>query len=211
MNEVSWREAIDASRNGNDTLFSKAVSSNFEDYFSKAISNITQDKRVTKEIYISTMTKFWERFILCGEELPKSNINGYIFQMAKNAFFEIKRKQRTYKHSFIQSVDILEIVEKYNVIVSDAGSIDSTNLDQKEEITLQQIHTAVQSLDVRCQQIIEKNIIKNISLMQLKKELGITGTYNAIVQKKKRCLNALRKQLLSLFTSKSIKLEQTTT
>lgn len=210
MNELSWRQAIEASRNGNDTLFSKAVSSSFEEHFSKAIQKITQDKRVTKEIYISTMTKFWERFILCGEDLPKSNINGYIFQMAKNAFFEIKRKKRTYKHSFIQSVDILEIVEKYNHVVTDAGSLEATSVEQQEDITINQIHAAVQSLDPRCQQIIEKNIIKNISLTQLKKELGIDGTYNAIVQKKKRCLSALKKRLFTLLNTKSINLEQTT-
>jgi len=196
MNRKAWDKIVYEACNGNESLFNKAVTTNFHDYFSEGISKITQDDRLAKDIYIASMTKFWERFILCGEPLPDCNIDGYIYTMAKNAFFESRRKAKTYKHGFITSADNIEILEKYNTVVLENNSVDFDDSDEHEDESTRVLRQAVQSLDDKCKKIVEQNILQNISLTKLKEELGINGSYNAIVQKKKRCLNHLKRILV---------------
>lgn len=196
MNKETWQEVVYEARNGNETLFNKAVTSNFQHYFSEGINNITQDDLLTKEIYITSMTKFWERFILWGEPLPDSNIDGYIYTMAKNAFFELRRKAKSNKYGFISSTDHIEILEKYNAKVHEHRSSDFENPAANEEDSSEQLQLAIRQLDEKCKKIIEQNILQNVSLTKLKVELGINGSYNAIVQKKKRCLKHLRRVLV---------------
>ena len=207
MNEVNWLQAIKEAQNGNNVLFNKAVASNFEGHFYQALLGITHEETLVRELYISTITKFWERFVLQGEKLPESNVNGYIFQMAKNAFFEMNRKKQTYKHSFVTPVESIEIVEKYNSAISDSGSLDQFDSSEESDAIITQIHKAVQSLDETCKQIIEQNIIEGTSLNILKDELGINGTYNAIVQKKKRCLQALKRILTKQLNTTSFNIQ----
>ena len=208
MNEVNWLQAIKEAQNGNDVLFNKTVASNFEGHFYQALLGITHEESLVRELYISTITKFWERFVLQGEKLPESNVDGYIFQMAKNAFFEMNRKKQTYKHSFVSPVESIEIVEKYSSLVGTSGYLDQFDTTKEKDAMVVQIHEAVQSLDDTCKEIIEQNIVQGTSLTILKDELGISGTYNAIVQKKKRCLQALKRILTKQLNSNSFKFQQ---
>ena len=64
MNEVNWLQAIKEAQNGNNVLFNKAVASNFEGHFYQALLGITHEETLVRELYISTITKFWERFVL---------------------------------------------------------------------------------------------------------------------------------------------------
>lgn len=196
MNSINWREAIEAAKNGSDTLFSKVVAQKYESHFHEAITVFTKDKDFSRSIYITTMTKFWERFVINGEKLPETSIDGYIFQMTKNAFLIQKREGRSYKHSFIKPMDTIELVEKYSSKVAEHGSIENTESLGFDEEQCKVIHKAIKSLDKICQEIIEQNILNNVTLQSLRDELGLKGTYGAIVQKKKRCINRLRKILL---------------
>jgi len=207
MNREDWQHIVNEARNGNELLFNNAVTSNYGKHFYNVIVDITRDDQLTKEIYIIAMTKFWERFILWGEPLPESNINGYIYTISKNAFFEKNRKANTEKHGFIKSSGNIEILEKYHSHVHQSNSVDIEEIGKDRDESLHQLHLAIQSLDIKCKKIIELNILQNITLAKLKDELGITGTYNAIVQKKKRCLNHLRRLLQKEFQRKSSTIE----
>lgn len=196
MSNDQWIEAVEHARKGNESLFNKIVTSNFKQHFYNPILQITKDRGMVEEIYILSITKFWERFVLWGEELPNSNINGYIFQMARNAFFELKRKQSTVKASFIMSVDATEIYEVYGSFISENEAFAETTSDSDQHVLLKSVFDAMGQLDPLCHDIIEKNILEDNLLKTIKEELALTGTYNSIVKKKKRCIKKL-KQLLN--------------
>jgi len=86
MSNDLWIEAVESARLGNEKLFNRVVSSSFQKHYYKPILRMTKDKNIVEEIYILSITKFWERFVLHGEAMPQTNISGYIFQMARNAF-----------------------------------------------------------------------------------------------------------------------------
>ena len=195
MSNDQWIEAVENARMGNESLFNKVVTSNFKQHFYTPILHITKDKGMVEEIYILSITKFWERFVLWGEELPQSNIQGYIFQMARNAFFEVKRKQSTIKASFIMSVDATEIYEVYGAYVSENEAYTDTTTDSDQHVLLRSVFDAMGQLDPLCHEIIEKNILENNLLKTIKEELALSGTYNSIVKKKKRCIKKLKELL----------------
>ncbi len=211
MNSDNWRKAIEDAKNGNDTLFSKVVNHKYNSHFNEAIAIITKDKDLSRSLYTTTMTTFWERFVIQGEKLPNTNIDGYIFQMAKNAFILHKRQVQSYKHSFVQPMDTLDIIQKYSSVVNEQGSVDHTQSLQFEEERNKLIHNAVRSLDKICKEIVEQNILNNVTLKTLRQELGLKGTYSAIVQKKKRCIRRLKNLLLKEFkNNKTFSLENLT-
>lgn len=193
MSNEDWIEAVNRAREGDDRLFNKVVSSRYKQHFCDSILAITKGLDAAEEIYILSITKFWERFILGGEELPDSNINGYIFQMARNAFFEKKRKQTTTKASMTVSLDATEVYKTYISYVNGNKSItDAVSSDSQRVVVLRAVFDALAKLDPLCSQIIEKNILENNLLKTVKEELALTGTYNSIVKKKKRCIKKLR-------------------
>lgn len=91
MNRENWKNIVYEVRNCNEALFNKAFTSNFHEHFYKAIQKTVQYEALTRDIYNSTMPKFWERFILMGEDLPESNIDGYTYLGSRNTFYELKR------------------------------------------------------------------------------------------------------------------------
>jgi len=207
MSNELWKEAVEKARLGNENLFNKIVASNFQKHFYEPILRMTNDKSIVEEIYILSITKFWERFVLWGEELPHSNITGYIFQMSRNAFLEIKRKQSTIKASSIITVDTTEMYETYSTYVTENESYVENPLKADETVLLKSVFEVMTLLDPLCKNIIEKNILESRRLKTIKEELAISGTYNSIVQKKKRCIKKLKRLLNTHISTHSITLE----
>ncbi len=203
MNREAWQHIVYEARTGNDALFSKAVTSNFEEHFYTAINQTVQDEALTRDIYNSTMLKFWERFILRGEDLPESNIDGYIYQMSRNAFYELRRQKTNQRNLNTVTIESQEIIERYAGDTTNYESLEAkenrTEVMKKEEI----LHNIISGLDPTCQEIIKKNMLQGVSLVNVKEEIALYGTYNAIVQKKKRCMNMLSKRLKLAFKEKN--------
>jgi len=205
MNREVWEHIVQEARNGNETLFNKAVSTTIYNHFYDLIIKKVRDENLTQEIYNLTMYKFWERFILKQEKLPKSNIEGYVYQMSRNAFYEIKREQHRRRNFNSVSIKSQELVEKFKDAHNDNLELNAKLQDQMN-LKLFQI---VQSLDETCQKIINLNIIDGQSLVKLKEEVAVNGSYNAIVQKKKRCIKAMYRRLYAAIQEKKYILPET--
>lgn len=208
MNREAWLHIVQEARNGNETLFNRVVTSNFREHFYKSIIKIVHDEDLTMEIYNSTMFKFWERFIHKGEDLPGSNIDGYIFQMSRNAYYEIGRQRNNQRNLNTVSMESQEIIEKYKDVQIADDRIYKEFAESDDMKMHRVLFDIVQSLDEVCQQIIRRNIIDEQSLVKLKEELKMYGSYNAIVQKKKRCMNMLTKLLTRAIKEKKYILPQ---
>ena len=208
MNRKAWLQIVQEAKNGNEALFSKAVTSNFEEHFYKSILKVVQDKCLTHEIYNSTMLKFWERFIRNDEDLPESNIDGYIFHMSRNAFYEIRRQHNNQRNLNAVSMESQEIVEGYKDIHA-GGNLLYGEHPENEGLNRKQIlFNIVQSLDETCQKIIHQHVLDGRSLVKIKEEIQLYGSYNAIVQKKKRCIKTLSKRFRAAIKEKKYILPQ---
>ena len=194
MNREAWQHVVSEARNGNTALFNKAVTSNFQEHFYKSILKTVQEKDLTREIYNSTMLKFWERFIINGEDLPESNIDGYIFQMSRNAFYEIRRQRSNKRNLNTVSMESQDIIEKFKAIKNEGNHSYGNTISEEQDLKMHRVlFQTVQKLDKVCQQIIHQHVMEEETLVKLKEELSSYGSYNAIVQKKKRCIDSLRR------------------
>ncbi len=151
--------------------------------FLKAKTQSTDDAR---EICSMVITKFWERFVVRGEEIPK-NVNGYIYTMAHNAFINFSKvKDRMMKQHVELKTDRLN-----NIFVSDGDSM-STGGKQEEEKMYTALESAFAKLGEKCRKLIKMNVYEKKKIKDIHQELGIP-TANAATKKKVSCINNLRK------------------
>jgi len=204
MIQEKWKTAIDLARNGKEITFNSLVNEMYENHFFVAIQKITKDNSVTREVYTRAITKFWERFILKGEKLPSTNINGYIYNMSRNAFIDIKRQQQRNKECEFCSKQALNLARDYTLVTKNAHTFNgSTYKDEQDdyEFKMKLLQDSISQLEGTCQEIIRRNVYEGELLKDLKLELGFTGTYQSIVEKKKRCMRRLSKLMFAALES----------
>lgn len=204
MTHEKWKTAIDLAREGKELSFNSLVNDMYENRYYQAIQKLTKDTFVTREVYTMAITKFWERFILKNDLLPSTNINGYIYNMCRNAFIDIKRQEQRKKECEFCSKQALNMARDYTVIMKNPhayeGSVHKEEQDDYE-LKMKLLQQSISQLEERCQEIIRRNVFEGELLKDLKSELGFTGTYQSIVEKKKRCMRRLSKLMFSALES----------
>lgn len=204
MLELNWKTVVELARSGNEGYFNKYVTEMYDDHFYQHINKFTGDPTLTREVYTSAMAKFWERFILNREPLPKSNIKGYIYKMSKNAFIDIKRQIKRKKECELYSKQALHVARDYSQYFKsdDMQQFGSYRAAQNEhDRKLFVLHDSISKLESKCREIIRRNVYEGEQLKDMKEELGFTGTYQSIVEKKKRCIRKLSKLILASLQS----------
>lgn len=205
MTDKTWESTIELARQGDEAPFNAYVNEMYISRYHKSILKITEgDEAMTREVYTNAITKFWERFILRAESIPKRNINGYVFNMARNAFVDIKRQAKRNKECEFCSHQALNIARDYTTMTIEDKSFDGSpyEIEQEDyEMKMQLLRTSISELDEKCQEIINRNVYEGEFLKDLKLELGFTGTYQSIVEKKKRCIRRLSKLMFKALES----------
>jgi len=196
MPETNWPDIIEESRNGNNALFNKAVSDNYPIHFKGALITLTGSEEMAWEIYLNGMTKFWERFVLHSESLPDKNVKGYIFRMLRNNYVDEKRKLNRKKSLNYVELDQRKLVHQYTnriMVNENITEHDFQNNQELEQKYLVALENAISRLSDDCKKLIERNVFEGEKLKVLKSEFGYTGSYQAIVEKKKRCIRKITK------------------
>lgn len=200
MKEENWKTAIDLAKDGKENTFNSLVNEMYQTHYYQAIQKLTKDTSVTREVYTKAITKFWERFVLRGDSLPSSNINGYIYNMSRNAFIDIKRQEQRKKECEFCSKQALNLARDYTVIMKNPHTYHGSAHKEEQddyELKMKLLQQSISQLEATCQEIIRRNIFEGELLKDLKSELGFTGTYQSIVEKKKRCMRRLSKLMFS--------------
>lgn len=200
MTLENWKTTVELARNGNEVPFNSLVNKLYETHYHHAIQKLTKDTSITREVYTRAITKFWERFILKGDSLPSGNINGYIYNMSRNAFIDIKRQEQRKKECEFCSKQALNLARDYTIIMKDPHAYNGSAYEEEQdeyERKMKILQKAISQLEGTCQEIIRRNIYEGELLKDLKSELGFKGTYQSIVEKKKRCMRRLSKLMFS--------------
>jgi len=196
MEKHNWLEIVTESKRGNNAPFNLMVSKNYPIHFKGPLITLTGSEEMAWEIYLNGMTKFWERFVLQNEPLPKQNIKGYIFRMVRNNFVDEARKQNRKTGLKLVELDndkILHQLKTSEMIDNNQTENEHSNNQLVEQKYLVSLENAINKLCGDCKQLIERNIYDGERLKTLKTELNYIGSYQTIVEKKKRCIKKLTK------------------
>lgn len=207
MTNTAWIELIETTKNGDENYFNQKISEEYIRTFKSQLIKLTKDDAVAREVYSLAICKFWERFILKKEEIPKSNIQGYLFNMARNAFIDLKRKEKL-KLNKVQSLSELELTHAFSQSIKHSTIIDTViSANSEKEYQIRLLYEAFNGIDEVCQELIQRNICNSEKLTALKIELGFFGAYQSIVDKKKRCVKKLTKTYYKILESNQHKQE----
>ena len=206
MLTINWPEVIAKSKKGNNAAFNSAVTQNYSTQFKGPLITLTSNEETAFELYLDVMAKFWERFVLKGEDLPKQNINGYIFRMVRNRHVDLNRKQKSIKQINTVELDHKKLIHQINRIdmANEESDQDHQFNQDSENQNLIALENAISKLCDNCKQLIERNVFNGERLKVLKTELGYTGSYQTIVEKKKRCIKKLTKLFFMELNEKDV-------
>ncbi len=185
MDSIDVKHIIECAQKGNELPFNTFFDLTYKKIKPKLLS-LTKSLDDSQEIFIISMQKFWERFVINQENLPH-NSTGYILTMCKNAWLMQKRSK---KDTFISVENPLE----YQVLKQQDTQVDGIEESHTtENIELLRHKALVQALNMlsdKCRSLIENELNDDRKLKDLQEELGFKN-YQALVQAKYNCKKRL--------------------
>lgn len=178
-------------RLGNELPFNGFLKDIFLRLRPKLVS-LTNSDQETEEIFLLSMQKFWERFVINEESLPQNPV-GYVFIMCKNAWLMSKRhpwnavllKENIGDHQITQETS-------YNLADEPKEYLELEWLKKRA------LSEALDTLSPKCRTLMQSEIDPNIRLKDLQKSLGFNN-YQALVQAKYNCKKRLIKKVYEVF------------
>lgn len=180
MTESYINEVINQAIQGNEFPFERFFEDTFQKLLPKLIS-LTKSKEEAQEVYVISMHKFWERFVI-NQHKPPLNSMGYIYMMCKNAWLHQKKNW-----NFVEINDL-----SYQHLVSDEDPPDQSIEQEIDDNLLKHksLSSALEQLSPKCKKLMETELNDQIKLKDLQNDLGFTN-YQAVVQAKYNCKKRL--------------------
>lgn len=172
---------VEEARNGKEHSFNKFLKDTYTD-LKKQLFSLTKSESKSEDIFIEAMQKFWERFVVLENEIPK-NPKGYIFMICKNIWLMEKRNH--------WSKMILKDSFRDDEIMVDEEVIDDDNeLSMKKK----SLSIALQKISEKCRELMELSMDSSIKLIDCMQSLGYE-TYQSLIQAKYNCKKRLIKEV----------------
>lgn len=148
---------------------------------------LTKSEFDAKDIFVQAMSKFWEDFIVGGKDLPKTNIEGYIYRMCCNAHHNLFRKKKQSKIDYVDTIP----EDRENDI---RATRDDLMMELKaDEEKYQAFNRALHLLCKKCRSIMEQ-VLEGKKNKEVWQKLGFK-TITAYSQKKYNCVKELTDKL----------------
>ena len=190
MGEYDINLIIDQAIKGNESLFNTFFEDTYQEIYPK-LKSLTNSEDDIKDIYLMSIEKFWQRFVILRETPPNNSI-GYIYRMCKNAFLLKKREAWS---SIILSDD--PDVYNGNQIAEISEKETSSDMDF---LKFNALSIALESLSSKCKTLIEIELDGEIRLKDVMEELGYSN-YQALVQAKYNCKKRLIKKVIEVLNT----------
>lgn len=172
---------------GNELPFNRFFEETFQKLYPK-LKSLTSSQDDIKDMYVMSMQKFWQRFVVRKEEIPSNSV-GYIYVMCKNAFLLKKRESWS-------SVILSDTPDKYhgNQTTETSEDVENDIHSKNELLKHKALAIALEELSPKCKTLMENELDKEIKLKYLMDELGYAN-YQALVQAKYNCKKRLIKKV----------------
>ncbi len=152
------------------------------------------------EIASMVITKFWERFYIKEENLP-SNVNGYLYTMANNAFFHYTKKKEKETKQYV-NLDIGDMNRVFDSGVENITAHMDGNISDKERLLLI-LESSFGQLGDKCRNLLKMFIFEKRRMKDIYQDLGFPSA-NAATKKKEGCINKLRKLMYEEIRNQNI-------
>jgi RNA polymerase sigma factor (sigma-70 family) len=167
---VQFVELLEQARSGNTVPLNQF----FKKLYQKGKASllpITKSETKAEECFQAAVTKFWLNCVEGEKPLPKSNVEGYIYSMAKFYCIDEMRKQQRSK------TDVQDMALHSNKLAFSEPP--TATIDQLEEIKLQTlrqkiIRATIEQLSPNCQRLFQVMLEEGIDKpKQLMTHLGL--------------------------------------
>ncbi len=201
MEKHEVQTIIDHAIQGNYFPFNRFFEETFQTLHPK-LERLTTTEEDIKDMYLVSMQKFWERFVLQQEAIPDNSV-GYIYRMCKNAFLLKKREAWA---SVILSEDPMmdQAVQWEDTLGNEEEKRDA----HAEFLQFKALEIALETLSPKCKALMEEALDTETKLKDVVDTFGYTN-YQALVQAKYNCKKRLVKKvaevLQALTTKKMVK------
>lgn len=190
MSKNNLKEIIESAIIGNEFPFNRFFEETFKKLLPK-LTFLTKSEDDAQDLFLISMHKFWDRFVINQEELPH-NSTGYIYIMCRNAWLRQKKPWNTVNIDDNASQKYAASNEKeYNINIELKIHLDDDLLKHKA------LSIALEQLPEKCKRLIESELNPEIRLKDLQEDLGYTN-YQALVQAKYNCKKKLIKKIFEI-------------
>ncbi|GAA4277409.1 hypothetical protein [Aquimarina mytili] len=194
MDSTDITYIIECAQKGDELPFTTFFDHTFQKLKSKLLS-LTKSVDDSQEVFIISMQKFWDRFVINQEEPPHNSI-GYIFMMCKNAWLMQKRN----KANTMVSIEDIYVDENAMQSAMKSSGSDSTIVNEDHKLMKHRaLVEALNSLSLKCKSLIENELDSNQQLKDLQEEFGYNN-YQALVQAKYNCKKRLVRKVYEIIS-----------
>jgi len=154
MNTNRVEKIITQAIKGNELPFNRFVEDLYKSLLPKLMA-FTNSKTDAEDIFITSMQKYWERFVIKQEKLPQ-NSKGYIYTMCKNAW------RISIKHPW-NKVVLNDDLYEYHIL--DLKNDDADGVEHKD-LRRKALYDALNSLSEKCKALMESELDKSTKLKE---------------------------------------------
>lgn len=190
ISNKQFGELITQAKQGNPTQLNQFL----QELYQKgkvSLLNLTKSEVDAEEYFAIAVAKFWQKFVINNQPLPDTNIEGYIYTMAK--FLCLDQKRSTTRLKIVADGDTaLQERKEYSEEIKTTTELmeEENNYDRKKEAMTR----GIARLSVKCQNlfkaIMEKGIEKPSKLFAM---LGLENA-RAVTVLRYECTRQLRKK-----------------
>jgi len=186
------KSILDNAIKGNEIPFNRFFKNTFDSLLPR-LKHFIESEEEAKEIFVITMQKFWECFVIKQQKVP-SNCIGYIYIMCKNTWLLQKKK---YNNTIPINDQILNYYKNLSNDTNENEFISDELMNDDQFLKHKALTKAIEDLSPKCKTLIEVDLDPDIKLKNLQKTLGYDN-YQALVQAKYNCKKRLIKKVYDI-------------
>jgi len=188
---IQLLKMLEAAKNGDPSQLNQFI----ENLYAKGkigLVKLIQSESEAAEYYATAVAKFWQVFVVGNKRLPETNIEGYIFRMARNLFLDDKRKSA--KKIKLVSPESVGLENRKEFAAELKSTDELQEASDLKALKQKAMNNAIAKLSESCQAlfntILETGIEKSSKLYKL---LGLKDA-RAVTVKRYECTHQLRRK-----------------
>jgi len=187
MTEQELQELVKALQNGNEQVLDQIFLSSYP-VCKVQLTKLTQSEADAEDLF---MESFWvlRNQLLQGKIQSATNLNGYIFTIARNLWLKLQQKEQKMVKASVDEKDVAEFLTKITNQSDEVEEFEFEGATDKEQ-NIQAIIRAFGNLGEQCKKLLEGYLINNIPLKDLQISLGYNN-YDTIRAAKYQCKKTL--------------------
>lgn len=197
MTEAALQKLANELRNGNETGLDEVFVSAHQVCVAQ-LTKLTGSNADAEDLFMDAMWLF--RSVLLKGKIPNaSNINGYLFTIARNLFLKQTRNNEKWVHASADEKEVAQFLTKMANNAHEQEEFEFEGASEKEQ-RFTAVIQAFDSLGEQCRKLLEAYLLQEIPLKDLQVPLGYNN-YDTIRAAKYQCKKSLIEKFNRFYTA----------